>query len=160
MSNELIVNNENFIPDLFIENNSVYSSIDINEDINNKIVLFNAINNSDGKISDFINKEIVVKNVYCDCITIDDMMNEDTFIDENGEIHEEEKKITLPRIVLIDNEGHSYRCASLSVLNSLKRIFDVFGFPPFIPPIVIKPVQVKTKKGYTALSLQPVRFLD
>jgi hypothetical protein len=80
-----------------------------------KKVLFNAMNNPEFRLSDFINKTLSVKDVFVDVVGCVDK--------ETGEIQ------PCPRIVLIDEKGSGYACVSLCVYGSIKKIFTVFGVP-------------------------------
>lgn len=98
-----------------------------------KVAVFNASNNPDHKIGDYINKVIVVRDVLAEQI---EMTNEET-----GEL---EPAI---RVVFIDVDGKSYQAVSSGIFNALKRAIRIFGAPTWEDglPLLIK--QVPTKNG-------------
>lgn len=99
-----------------------------------KIRLFNNINNPNERIRKMINKNIRLKDIYCEKVT---------FVDK--ETGEESEGI---RIILIDEKGESYACASKGIFNSLKKIFAIFGMPEsWEEPITVVPVLVESGKN-------------
>lgn len=93
-----------------------------------KIALYNAMNNPKHRVIDFVNKEINLKNVYVEMVTL---TNEKT-----GEIQ------TAPRIVLIDDKNVGYACVSMVVFSALKKLFMVCGTPEDWE----KPVKIEIKE--------------
>lgn len=137
MNNDLILFNSESI-----EKGLTFCSID-NGDIDNKITMYNAVNNPDYKISDFINKTISIKDLYVTTIETTDK--------NTGEI------IKLPFIVIIDKDNKSYSCASFGILSALKKITDIFGYPTYSPELYVKVEQHNTKNGNKVLNLVPVK---
>ena len=138
MNNDLILfNNES------IEKGLTFCSI-CNDDIDSKIIMFNAVNNPDYKISDFINKTISIKDVYVTSIET---------LDKNSE-----ELVKLPFIVIIDKDNKSYSCASYGILSALKKITDIFGYPTYTPELYVKIEQRNTKNGNKVLNLVPVKI--
>lgn len=80
-----------------------------------KKVLFNAINAPEMRLEECVNKEINLKHVYLETV---EFIDEDTGLSTPG-----------IRIVLIDNDGKSYGCASKGVASALQKIFTIFGTP-------------------------------
>lgn len=116
-----------------------YCSLKANT-IEEKKKLYNAQNSPDGKLSDMINMEIAVKDVYVEIVKLTDQ--------NTGE------EINAPRIVLIDNEGKSYQCVSIGIFKCLAKIFNLFGTPDkWGSHLSLKVKQVKTSKG-SALTLE------
>lgn len=106
-----------------------------------KVQLFNAMNNPAKAIKECVNMELKIKDVFVEVVTC---INEQT-----GEAKE------CPRIVLIDENGVGYTAVSLGVFSSLKKIFQVFGFPTWDTPITIVPKVIsKGTKQITTLSLK------
>lgn len=94
------------------------------------VVVYNAVNNPDYRISDFINKTIEVEHVLIEMV---ELANEKT-----GEIE------SVPRTVLLDNKGKSYVAVSFGVYNSMKRVIQMFGEPAaWDGPIKIEVKQIK-----------------
>lgn len=98
-----------------------------------KALVFNAANNPQHKVNDFINKKIMVKDVYAETL---ELVNK-----ESGEIEK------APRIVLIDAEGEAYECVSVGMFSSLKKLLATFGEPTWEEPIPVVIEQVKVANG-------------
>lgn len=98
-----------------------------------KALVFNAANNPQHKVNDFINKKIMVKDVYAETL---ELVNK-----ESGEIEK------APRIVLIDAEGEAYECVSVGMFSSLKKLLKTFGEPTWEDPIPVVIEQVKVANG-------------
>lgn len=110
------------------EQNNFYSSL-IPKDKKEETILFNAINNPDYKISDFINTEIVVQNVICEMVQCTNK--------ETGELQ------SVPRIILITPNNETYQAVSVGIYNSMKKVFAIKGLPEtWAEPIKIKIQQV------------------
>lgn len=110
------------------EQNNFYSSL-IPKDKKEETILFNAINNPDYKISDFINTEIMVQNVICEMVQCTNK--------ETGELQ------SVPRIVLITPNNETYQAVSVGIYNSMKKVFAIKGLPEtWEEPIKIKIQQV------------------
>lgn len=95
--------------------------------------IFNAMNNPTHKISDFINKKIVVENVL---IEVNDILNDDT-----GEIDR------VPRTVLIAPDGTSYTATSKGVFTSIKNAYQAFGPAPWVGGIEFEVKQKAVGRG-------------
>lgn len=95
--------------------------------------IYNALNNPEYRIADFINKDIAVADVL---IEIADILNEDT-----GEVSQ------VPRVVLIDEAGKAYQSASFGMFACIKNAIKVFGEPTWEPAIVFTIKQKPTKNG-------------
>lgn len=108
-----------------------YSSIKA-ETQEEKAVLYNAVSAPDYRLRDFINKRISVKDMYIELINV-----------ENSETGVVSKA---PRIVLIDTAGKSYQCVSTGILNALKRITVIFGYPTWENGINIEVKQISAKE--------------
>ena len=95
-----------------------------------KVAVFNASNNPDHKVGDYINKVINVKDVLAEQIELTD--------DETGETE------TAVRVVLIDTAGESYQAVSTGIFNALKKAIAIFGAPTWDEglPCLIKQVSV------------------
>lgn len=121
MENELTVQNNmsmeensNFIADLTATRVTAYTSM-IPKTVEEKKKFFNAINSTEKRLGDCINKVIKVKDIYVEVVKC---KNKDT-----GEETE------CPRTVLVDDKGVSYQAVSLGVFNGLRKIFQIFGMP-------------------------------
>lgn len=107
-----------------------------------KALLYNAMNAPDVKIADHIGQEIVVTDVIIEPVQIVD--------DKTGEVR------TSPRVILIDEEGHTYSAVSYGLYNAVKRMVQIFDYPSWKPGI---PVRVKqlTRGSYRIFTLDIVR---
>lgn len=95
--------------------------------------VYNALNDPDHRINDFINKDIMVTDVLIEMV---ELANEDTGIVDK-----------CPRVVLIDENGESYVSVSVGMLNSVKNAMLCFGEAPWTPALVFSIVQKPTKNG-------------
>lgn len=98
-----------------------------------KALVFNAANNPQHKVNDFINKLIMLKDVYAETL---ELVNQET-----GEYEK------APRIVLIDENGEAYECVSVGMFSSLKKLIATFGEPTWDEPIPVIVKQEKVKNG-------------
>jgi hypothetical protein len=99
------------------------------ETMEEKALVFNAANNPQHKVADFINKKIILKDIYAETL---ELVNKET-----GEVDK------APRIVLIDEAGEAYECVSVGMFSALKKLIATFGEPTWEQPI---PVVVKQEK--------------
>lgn len=98
-----------------------------------KVAVFNASNNPDHKVGDYINKVIVVKDVLAELIEVTN--------DETGEVE------VTPRVVLIDANGESYQAVSKGIFNALKKAIAIFGAPTWDEGLSCLIKQVSVGKG-------------
>ena len=100
---------------------------------------YKCITDCDARVSEMINRVIMVKDIYSAKVRAKDT--------ETGEY-----KI-LTRVVLIDTDGCTYTCSSAGVVNSLNAIFRMFGNPtwPEGKPLMVK--QKTLKNGNSILTL-------
>lgn len=97
-----------------------------------RAVMYNATSNPDYKVSDYINTEIVIKDVYCEIVPIE---------------NEDGTASMLPRTVLLDMDNKSYQAVSTGIFNSVKRLITVYGMPTWKDGVRVKVKQVNTKRG-------------
>lgn len=102
-----------------------------------KALIFNAANNPTHKVNDFINKKIMLKDVYAETLELVD--------EETGEL------ASAPRIVLIDENGEAYESVSVGMFSALKKLVAIFGEPTWEPsiPVVVKQEKVKNGTMFT-----------
>lgn len=98
---------------------------------------FNAMSAPDYRLSDFINKEIVIKDVFFEYVDV---------TNENGETY------SAPRIVLTDIKGKTYTCVSVGIMSAIKRLFMVYGAPTWEDGITVEVKQV-SKGKYNMLAI-------
>lgn len=99
--------------------------------VEEKGVLYRAINNPTDSISNLINQEIVIRDVYIETVSITR--------DNGGEAQ-------APRVVLITKDGKSYGCVSIGIFSAVKKLISVFGMPTWEEGIKVKVVQIKRKE--------------
>lgn len=95
--------------------------------------IFNALNEPDAKISDYINKTIPVRDVLIETVEI---VNEETGMVDK-----------CPRVVLIDEDGKSYAAVSVGMLNVVKNAVACFGKPSWEPALEFDIIQKAVKNG-------------
>lgn len=95
--------------------------------------VYNAMNNPDHRVGDFINKTINVQDVLAEEI---ELVNEET-----GELQ------TAIRVVLIDDKGKSYQAVSTGVYNAIKKLIAVYGAPTWDDPIPVIVKQISLGKN-------------
>lgn len=98
-----------------------------------KAKVYNAMNNPDHKVADFINKTIKVKDVLVEMI---ELPNEETGVIEPA-----------PRVVLIDDKGDAYQAVSQGIYNAIKNAIQIFGAPTWDDPLICTVKQVAVKNG-------------
>ena len=102
-----------------------------------KARLYRAMTNPNHKISDCINQEIQLVDVFVELV---EMAN-----DETGEVSR------VPRCVLFAADGQTYAATSSGIYNALRRLSMVYGVPHWDEPIpvVIRQLQMGAKRFYT-----------
>lgn len=103
-----------------------------------KRALFNAMNNPEFRVEQFINQTIYVKDVFAELV---DIMDKNT-----GEF------IQAARIVLIDDEGTGYACVSKGIFHALKKLFKLYGAPTWNEPIGITIKQIRKSNNMNILT--------
>lgn len=132
---------ERMIVDLTERTTSYCSLVATTED--EKLTLYNAMNNPDKRLADMINEKISVKDVFVEVVKCENR--------ETGE------KQSCPRIVLIDTNGIGYQCVSIGIFSALKKLFSVFGEPgTWENPVTLKVKQI-SKGDRKMLTLDVVK---
>lgn len=105
--------------------------------------LYNAVNNPEFKVSEYIGKTIEVSDVFVEVVQ---MTNEQTGLVSQA-----------PRIILFDKTGKSWACVSTGVFGSLRKLFAIFGTPDtWEKPIKLEVRQVERGNGKRILTLAAV----
>lgn len=115
------------------EAGTMICSIKNDGDRKNQSRIFNAMNDPDYRVADFINKTIEVQDFL---IEILDLANEET-----GEINR------VPRVVLISPDGTSYQATSIGLFSAVKNAFHAFGDAPWEPALKFTIKQKPVAKG-------------
>lgn len=115
----------------------VYCTVD-DSTTDGKKQLYKIKNRPTHNISDYINKNIRIKDIYID---VNARMNKDG---ENAGVIENK-----PRTILIDDKGESYIAGvSIGIYQAVKEIIRTFGDPrTWTEPLTVTVVQVKTARG-------------
>lgn len=124
--NEIIRAENGIIADLTTTSNHYCSMATDTQE--NKALLYKAMNNPDKRIGDCINMEIHVKDVYCELVQCANKQTEEVS--------------TVPRTVLIDENGVSYQAVSKGIFTAVAKLIQVFGAPTWETPIVVKVRQI------------------
>lgn len=69
--------------------------------------------------------------------------------------NEDGEPVQAVRVVFVGENGN-YATVANGVVSSLKKIFGIFGLPPWDPPLKVIPKEVKTRKGYRTLRVEVV----
>ena len=141
MTTEHMENDEKMIMDLTAERKTSLCSLKAKTP-EEKIQLFNIMNNPEKRIADCINIPIEVTDIFVEVVTC---VNQET-----GEVKE------CPRIVLIDKNGVGYTSVSFGIFSALKKVMQVFGNPTWKIPVKLVPTQL-TKGTNKILTLNMVK---
>lgn len=132
MANEIIRINEE---------NPSYTSMALGT-MDEKKAFYNAVENPENKLSEFINKKITFSNVSMEAITIADK-------DDAGVPIPGTEKPTI-KTVLVTPEGVGIISTSMGVARSLYGMFNIFGTPDtWDTPMTVEVKQVDIGKNRT-----------
>lgn len=105
-----------------------------------RAALFRAMTAPEYKIGDCINQEIAVRDVFVENVEMTGT--------ETGELY------NVPRVVLIDADGHSYQATSKGIFNALRRLCQIYGAPTWETPVRVRVKQVQRgERRYYTLDL-------
>lgn len=107
------------------------------QSIEGKKRLYKGMCNADHDLSNYINRSITVVDVFAETVNI---------LDRDTGVYN-----IVPRIVLFDLNGESYKCTSIGVYNCLKRLFAIFGEPTWIDGLELQVLQKKTRDGLNTM---------
>lgn len=97
-----------------------------------KVTFINAVQNPSSKVSDYINQEITIKDIY---------MEKAFYEDDNGASEG-------IKTIIITPDGEGILANSMGVAKSLFAIIDIFGHPSeWEEPMVVIVRQVETPRG-------------
>lgn len=106
-----------------IQNNNSFCSFQV-QSMEDKKQLFKVISSPDHSTSEFIGKQIKVKDLYVEEV---EMPNQET-----GELQ------LCHRVVLIDDKGIAYQSVSSGIWSAVCRMVQVFGTPTYDEPLTIE----------------------
>lgn len=138
VENELVSRDDmagnNMLQSLVNPKTDMYCSIKKMDTKEEKMKIFNAINGNGKRIAEMLGKTIMLKDVVAHSIQLMD--------EQTGEI------IDTVRVVLIDDKGESYAGVSAGIMNSLSKIFMIYGEPEnWEEPIKVEIQQKSTRNG-------------
>lgn len=113
----------------------------------NKILLYNALQNCDLLLSDCKGEKIKMCNVYIE------EYKKDNFDEKTGEV----KKVSKFRTIIFDENGKSYATGSYGVYNSVRQIVGIFGNPSIESPIEVEIGEREIDKNKKSLILTMVQ---
>lgn len=106
------------------------------------VKIYNAINNKGESLDDHKGEVIEVVNVAAHPVSLTD--------ENTGEV------VEALRMVIIDKNGKNYDAVSQGIASSFQKIFSIVGPAPYTPPLKIKVVEQKTRKGYKTNTIELV----
>lgn len=121
-----------------INNNGYLSTMKVETEAE-KALYFNATSAPDYRLSDCINKQIIVKDIFIEMVELE---KKDDDGNTTGELQ------LVPRVVLIDMNGKSYTAVSYGVYNAIKRLCMVYGMPTWengVPLTILQLTRGKNK---------------
>ena len=103
-----------------------------------KVKLFNALENADLRLNDCVGQQIAIKDVYVERYT---------------KLEGEEEKVKF-RTILFGEDGKTYVTASYGVYSCISKIFRTFGTPDtWTEPLKVKVDKRNIGDGKSALNL-------
>lgn len=133
------------------EKSNIFTTLKCESETDKK-KLYNALENCDVLLMDVINSELSIKDVYVQEIhkVVKNDKDEIQYNEKTGEVLIQTKY----RTIIFDENGKTYATGAYGVINSLKRIFSIYGTPNnWTEPVKVKVVRKSTKNGKQSLSL-------
>lgn len=107
-----------------------------------QVKVYNAINNKGDSLDDHKGEVLEIVDVACHPVTL---------LDENtGEV------VNALRVILVDKNGKNYDAVSQGIVSSLQKVFAIVGQPSYNPPLKLKVVEQKTRKGFKTNTIELV----
>lgn len=122
------------------EEGIVYSSLTANNIAEQK-ALYKIIN-TDEKLADMINREIDIKDLFIENVSIVD--------DDTNEVAIQK------RAIVVAKDGKAYSAVSSGLINSLLKMIRIFGAPTWNDEMRVMVKQVKTKRGRNTFTLEVI----
>lgn len=118
----------------------VFTSIVDDGTLESKAIVFNAMNNTDYALRDYVGKVIEITNFVAHKIELTD--------ERTGEVS------NATRCVFIDKDGKTYGTVSSGINQSMVKLFGTVGFPnTWDKPLPIKVMEKKGRKGFRFLTI-------
>ena len=122
--------------------NSFYCSIPNDGTRAAQVKIYNAVNNKGDALDDHKGEVLGIVDIAAHPVSI---------VDENtGEV------VEALRVVMIDKNGKNYDAVSQGIASSLNKIFSIVGQPSYNPPLRLKVVEQKTRKGFKTNTIELV----
>lgn len=106
------------------------------------VKIYNAINNKGESLDDHKGEVLEIVNVAAHPVSLTD--------ENTGEV------VDALRMVVIDKNGKNYDAVSQGIASSFQKIFAIVGPAPYDPPLKIKVVEQKTRKGFKTNTIELV----
>ena len=118
----------------------VFTSIVDDGTLETKALVFNAMNDTDYALRDYVGKVIEITNFVAHKIQLED--------ERTGEI------TNATRCVFIDKDGKTYGTVSSGINQSMIKLFGTVGFPAtWEKPLPIKVMEKTGRKGFRFLTI-------
>ena len=114
--------------------------------LDNKIGIAQAMGDADYNLRDYFKVAGFANPIEM----VDCLAHNVDIISDDGEA------IKASRLVIIDKDGKTYSTVADGARSSLGNLFNIFGLPPFNPPLKIVAREVKTRRGFYTLNIVPV----
>lgn len=122
-------------------NVQLYSSIQDDGTRESKIKIYNAMNETTGKLSDQVNITLEISDLVAFPVEI---------VTEDGEL------VNAMRIILVTPDGDTYASVATGVYSSLQKIIGIVGPAPWNPPLKLTPINQPTRRGFKTLTIRLV----
>lgn len=104
--------------------------------------IYNAVNRKGESLDDHKGEILQIVDIAAHPVSL---------VDENtGEL------VNALRVVMIDKDGKNYDAVSQGIASSLQKIFGIVGMPSYNPPLALKVVEQKTRKGFKTNTIELV----
>lgn len=104
--------------------------------------IYNAVNRKGEPLDDHKNETLEIVDIAAHPVSL---------VDENtGEV------VQALRVVMIDKDGKNYDAVSQGIASSLQKIFGIVGMPTYNPPLALRVVEQKTRKGFKTNTIELV----
>jgi len=118
--------------------NAFFTSLDTSTP-ESRVQLFNAARSVCERLSDHTKEKIAIVGFVAQIVDLKD---------NNG------KTKRAPRIVFIADDGKTYACVSMAMVNNLETIITLYGKAPWNPPVIIEPLIVQGRGENKVLTIR------
>ena len=130
------------------------------ETVEGKVTLYNAVNTPDVRLADYINREVMIRDVIVRRVKLSGKYNNDAPKKGNNPFvpEQEQEERDGFRVIIIDTDGKSFAATSTGIYNSICTLRNIFGDLHFDDGILAHIKQVDTKNGKSlSIGLGPVK---